>query len=111
MVTAFSVPSWSSHALFAGTHSLRYCATRIAGKVPIWRLPVSGHVSSLVTADPGVADDGEAEVAGQEFHWVSVSGPGRKRIRLTTLRGWFSSSISATCVEEVASFGAFSCFL
>ena len=45
-------------------------------------LPVSGHAASVVTADLGCADGGEAEVARREVHWVSVSGRGRTRIRL-----------------------------
>ena len=49
----------------------RYCA---AGRAPTWRLPVSGHVASLVAADLGV------EGARREVHRVSGSGPGRKRI-------------------------------
>ena len=47
-----------------------------------WRLPVSGHVASLVIADPGAADDGGAEDAIREVRWVSGSVPVRKRIRL-----------------------------
>ena len=43
---------------------------------------MSGHVSSLVTDDPGVADDDGVVVASQGVCWVSGSGPGRKRIRL-----------------------------
>ena len=94
---------------------IRYCAAKFAAKVPTWRLPVSGHAVSPVAADPRVADDGGAEVASREVRWVSGSGPGRKRIRLNrkkpcTRRG-FSYSISATGVEEIASCGAFRCFL
>ena len=33
--------------------------------------PVSGHVASLVTADLGVAENGGAEDASREVHWVS----------------------------------------
>ena len=58
---------------------------------------------------------GGVEVGDGEVHWVSVSGPGRERIRLNkkicTTRGYFTCSISAMSVEEVASTGAFSCFL
>ena len=49
---------------------------------PIWRSPVSGQVASLVTADLGVADCDGVEDARCEVHWISVSGPGRKSIRL-----------------------------
>ena len=68
---------------------------------------MSGHAASLVTADLGVAGSGEAEVACREVHWVSGSGPGRKRIRLNrqtpcTPRG-LCCSISATSVEEITS--------
>ena len=52
----------------------------LRGKTPIWRLPVSGHVASLVTADLWVAESGGAEDACREVHWLSGSGPGRKRI-------------------------------
>ena len=45
-------------------------------------MPVSGHVACLVTADLGVSENGGAEVSSREVHWVSSSGPGRKRIRL-----------------------------
>ena len=34
-----------------------------------------GHVSSLVAADPRVADDGGVEVACQGSRWVGSSGP------------------------------------
>ena len=76
---------------------------------------MSGHAASLVTADLRVTESGGAEVSSREVHWVSSSGPGRKRIRLNRKktcapRGcWYS--ISATGVEEIASCGAFSCFL
>ena len=44
----FQYPPGSSHALVAGTHSLRYCATRIAGKVPIWLIiQMSGLMVAL----------------------------------------------------------------
>ena len=37
-----------------------------------------GHVAGLVCAGVGSAGDGE----GEEVHWISGSGLGRKRIRL-----------------------------
>ena len=61
---------------------LKYCAVRFASKVPAWRLSVPRHAAGLVTADDCVADVVEVEASGEEVHWVSVSGPGRKRIRL-----------------------------
>ena len=69
-------------ALLAGTLPLRYCAARFACKTPNWRLPVPGHVVDLVTANDGDGVEVLADGARQEVHWVSVSGPGRKRIRL-----------------------------
>ena len=101
-------PPRSCHALFAGTLPLRYCTIRFACRIPTWRLSVSGHAASQVTADLGVTNGNGVEVGDEEVHWVSGSGPGRKRIRLNrkpcTPRG-FSCSTSATCVEEVTSFG------
>ena len=64
----------------AGTLPLRYCTARFACRAPTWRLPDSGQVAGLVTADLGVAEDDGVEGAGGEVHWVSGSGPGRKRI-------------------------------
>ena len=78
LLLLFQYPPRSSRALLAGTLPLRYCAARFASKVPTWRLPVSGHAFSPVTAGPGVAD-GEAEVASLRL--VSSSGPGRKNCR------------------------------
>ena len=72
---------------------------------------MSGHVACLVTADHEVSGDDCAEVSGREVHWVSGSGPGRKRIRLNRKRPctprWFSDSMWTTGVEEIASSGAF----
>ena len=66
----------------AGTLSLRYCTARFASRIPAWRLPVSGHVACLVTADHGASGANGDEVSRREVHWVGGSGPGRKRIRL-----------------------------
>ena len=41
-----------------------------------------GHVAGLVAPDLGVVQEVVAEGASQEVHWVSGSGPRRKRIRL-----------------------------
>ena len=77
----FRYPAGSGRALLAGTLPLLYSAARFACTTPTWRLPVSGHVSCLVTADLGVVSGGGDEVGDEEVHWVSGSGPGR-RIRL-----------------------------
>ena len=78
----FRYPAGSGRALLAGTLPLRYSAARFACLTPTWRLPVPGYVVNLVAAHVG--DDQEAPVAdmGQDVHWVSDSGSGRKRIRL-----------------------------
>ena len=75
-------------------------------------MAVSGHVASLVTADLGVAESGGAEDACREVHWVSGSGPGRKRIRTNRKKKpctpcGFGCSISATSAEEIASMWSF----
>ena len=75
-------PPGSGRALPAGTLPLRYCAARIANRTPTWRLPVFGHVVDLVAAAAGVVQETLADGDRQEVHWVSGSGPGRKRIRL-----------------------------
>ena len=108
-VAALSVPSRSALALLAGTLPLRYCAARFASKVSTWRLPVFRHAAGLVIADESVSDVVEVEAGGEEVSW---SGPGRKRIRPNrnppcTPRGYFGSSLSATCVEEAASRESF----
>ena len=75
-------PPGSGRALLAGTLPLRYCAARFASGAPTWRLPVSGPVVDLVTADVGAVQEALVDGAAQEVLWVSGSGPGRKRIRL-----------------------------
>ena len=52
--------------LLAGTLLLKYSAVRFAGRVPTWRLPVSGHAACLVTAESGVAEVVGVEVGGGE---------------------------------------------
>ena len=64
----------------AGTLPLRYCAARFACKTPTWRLPVSGHVARLVAIYCEAAGGDGSEVSSSGVHWVSGSGPGRKRI-------------------------------
>ena len=44
-------------------------------------MPVSGHVVDLVTASVGAVREAIFDGADQEVHWVSGSGPGRKRNR------------------------------
>ena len=78
----FRYPFGSGRALLAGTLPLRYCAGRFACRTPTWRLPVSGHVVDLVTANVGAVREAIADGACQEVHWVTGSGPGRKRTRL-----------------------------
>ena len=68
--------------LLAGTRPLRHCAARFACRAHTWRLPVSGHVDDLVAASIGAVQEVDVDGVGQEVHWVSGSGPGRKRIRL-----------------------------
>ena len=81
LLLLFQYPPRSSGALLAGTLPLRYCSARFACRVPFWILPVPGHIAGLVAADLA-ARVGEAEVAKRGVHFVSVSGPARKRIRL-----------------------------
>ena len=78
----FRYPPGSGHALLAGTLPLRYCAARFACRTPTWRLPDSGCVAGLVTAEVGVVREAVVGGAAHEVFWVGGSGPGRKRIRL-----------------------------
>ena len=78
----FRYPAGSGRALLAGTLPLRYCAARFACRTTTWRLPVPGHVVDLVAAHVGAVREAIVDGAGQEVHWVSGSGPGRKLIRL-----------------------------
>ena len=110
----FRYPPGSGRASLAGTLHLGYCAGRFACRTPTWRLPVSGHVVDLVAVCVGVVREDIVDGADREVHWVSGSGPGRKRIRLNrktpcTFRG-VCGSISSTCLEEVASCWIFQCF-
>ena len=66
---------------------------------------------SVITAEVGVVGEAVVGCAAHQVSCVSGSGPGRKRIRLnrknsSTHRGIYGS-ISSTCLEEVASCGAF----
>ena len=82
LLQLFQYPPRSSGALLAGTLSLRYCSTRFASRTPFWALPVPGHVAGLVAVEVQVALVRDVEVARRDIHWVSGSGPGRKRNRL-----------------------------
>ena len=76
----FRYPRGSGCALLAGTLPLRYCA-RSACSVPTWRLPETGHVAGLITADIGV-EGRVVDCADDAVSWVRGSGSGRPRIRL-----------------------------
>ena len=109
----FRYPPGSRRALLAGTLPLWYCAARFACRTPTWRLPVSGHVVDLVTASVGAVREAIVDGAGQEVHWVSGPGPGRKNStkqkNSCTPRGVYGS-LSSTRLEEVVSCGTFQCF-
>ena len=77
LLSLFRYPPGSARALLADTLPPRFCAARFACPTPTWRLPVSGHVVDLVT---DAVLEAIVDGAGQEFHWVRGSGPGRKRI-------------------------------
>ena len=78
LLLLFQYPPRSSGALLAGTLPLRYCSTWFACRVPFWAVPFPGHVAGLITAEV-LADRVDAR---RDIHWISGSGPGRKRIRL-----------------------------
>ena len=113
----YQYPPGSGRALLAGTLPFGYCAARFACRTSTWRLPVSGNVVDLVTASvyavrEAIADGDEG--ASRGVHWVSGSGPERKRIQLNrkthcTPRRVYDS-LSSTGLEEVASCGIFQCF-
>ena len=67
--------------MIAGTLPLRYNAARFAFLTPTWRLPVPGFVVGLVAAYDGAGLRTPVDEVGQDVHWVSGSGSGRKRIR------------------------------
>ena len=101
-------------ALLAGTLLLRYSAARFACLTPTWRLPVSGYVVSLVAAPDGAGQKAPVDDVGQDFHWVSGSGSGRKRVRLNRKNSctprWVYDSFSSTGMEEVESCRFFQFF-
>ena len=49
LLVLFKFPPKSGVAQLEGVLLLRYCATKFAGKVPSWRLPLKGNVADLVT--------------------------------------------------------------
>ena len=55
LLLLFQYPPRSSRALLAGTLPLRYCSSRSARRIPLWTLPVPGHVAGLITAEFEVA--------------------------------------------------------
>ena len=65
----FRYPPGSGCALLAGTLPLRYFAARFACSVHTWRLPETGHVAGLVTADIGV-ESGVVDCADEAVSWV-----------------------------------------
>ena len=77
----FRYPPWI-WACLAGSLPLRYCAARFACSVPTWRLPETGHVAGLSTADIDV-EGRVVDCADEVVSWVRGSGSGRPRIRLT----------------------------
>ena len=70
----FRYPVGSGRALLAGTLSLSYCFDRFACRSPTWRLPASGGVVNLVTAN--VADGHRVVLAAgrREVFGVRNSG-------------------------------------
>ena len=110
----FRYPAGSGRALLAGTLPLWYSAARFACSTPTWRLPVPGRVVGLVTAHVGAGREALVDDVGQDVHWVSGSGSGRKRIRLNRKNSctprWVYGSFSSTGVEEVESRGSFQYF-
>ena len=82
LLSLFRFPSKSGRALLNGTLPLRYCAARFAYSTPTWRLPVSGHVGSLVAAHSDISGVRGSEVPGFRVPRVCESGPVRKRFRL-----------------------------
>ena len=73
---------------------------------PTWRLPVSGHVACLVTADLEVSGSLGIEVSGRRVLCVSGSGMVKKnstKQKPPCTPRWFWDSVSSTGVEEVVS--------
>ena len=83
LLQLFHYPPVSARALLAGTLPLRYCAARFASRAPSWRL-IGGYqcLDMLLVWLLLILGLLRVEDARREVHWVSGSGPGRKRIRL-----------------------------
>ena len=62
----FRYPAGSGRALLAGTLLLRYCAALFASRTRTWRLPASGGVVDLVTANVGAVREAFVDGAAQE---------------------------------------------
>ena len=78
----FRYPARSGRALLNGTLPLRYCAVRFAHCIPTWRLPVSGQVSRLVAAYPGVSGALDEDGLACRVPLACRLHPVRKRFRL-----------------------------
>ena len=118
MLQLFRYPPSSAPALLAGTlASSGIVQLRFAGKSPL--LGACQYLDMLLAwlLQEGSVSD-VAEVGCEEVSWVSGSRLGQEENSTAQkknpahLAGTFGSSISATCVEEVAScrsFCGFSC--
>ena len=93
LLVLFRYSPRSGTALLQGTLPLRYCAGRLASRIPTWRLPVDGHAGGLVTGDGGevglawVEHNAHAPMPGFEGGgrvdcFVGLGG-GVKRVRLS----------------------------
>ena len=110
----FRYPARSGRALLNGTLPLRYCAVRFAHCIPTWRLPVSGQVSRLVAAYPGVSGALDDDGLACRVPLACRLHPVRKRFRLNRktpahLVGVLAQS-RPTGMEEVAFSWVFSFF-
>ena len=77
--------SASGADLIAGVLPLRYSSDHFARKVPTWRLPVVGSVTSFLASGElirGGPSALSAALGGACVHLASGSGGGVKRVRL-----------------------------
>ena len=81
LLSLFSYPPGSARALLAGTLRPRYCAARFASGTPTWRLPVLGYVAGQISDTSWEAQEVVVEGVARKVHWVSGSGPDRRRIQ------------------------------
>ena len=72
---------WACFTCWHSSSSVLCCSFWLVRPLT-WRLPVYGGVVDLVAAGSRVVLEAVADGACREVHWVSGSGPGRKRIRL-----------------------------